>query len=541
MLMTQRRQLFARWLFVCIFIGLGLIAYAPILDAFFLSDDFAQIGKVLAGDWSVTWGREHGGFFRPLFIYSYIIDTHLWGQNPRGFHLTNLTLHAVNTVLVLLLARRLLAEEKLSSTDSPDIALASSLIFLLHPSHTEAVSWISGRGDLIATLFGLLSLLAYLSFARTTRRAALVLSLACFAAALLAKESAICLLLLICLIGIFGAKRSTASGAVKQTLRTASLFILVLVTYVAWRGVALGALIGGYGASQHLNFTHSVVISQLLRSFLRVVFPALVLRSFPLLESRALSPMLIVLGGAVALVVVILVSRPTTRRALFARVQRNTWLWKLLALFICSLLPVLNLRINVFDTQGERYLYLPSVFAAMALALIVARVVPPRLRWLTLGCFLCFYACTLWKTNQMWEETATLSQGLLDEIVTRSTHDQILILNAPDNLRGVHLYRNGLDDALKYFQSAKEIKSTRLIAFHGLSTGREEFRLERMGAEFTLRPAPPKIEFEKINEAPECMSLTESSRSVLRFRFDVCAPEKFDLFYFSGGRMRKVN
>src|SRR4051812_31489276 len=68
---------------------LAFIAYSTVLNAYFLSDDFVQIGKVLEGDWSVTWAHETGGFFRPLFVLSYIVDSRLWNQNPLGYHLTN--------------------------------------------------------------------------------------------------------------------------------------------------------------------------------------------------------------------------------------------------------------------------------------------------------------------------------------------------------------------------------------------------------------------------------------------------------------------
>src|SRR5437868_14630154 len=72
---------------------LAFIAYSTVLNSYFLSDDFVQIGKVLEGDWSVTWAHETGGFFRPLFVWSYILDSRLWNQNPLGYHLTNTLLH----------------------------------------------------------------------------------------------------------------------------------------------------------------------------------------------------------------------------------------------------------------------------------------------------------------------------------------------------------------------------------------------------------------------------------------------------------------
>jgi uncharacterized membrane protein YhaH (DUF805 family) len=247
-----------------------------------------------------------------------------------------------------------------------------------------------------------------------------------------------------------------------------------------------------------------------------------------------------VTGSVVALASIILLSRATTRRTFSERARRNTFLWMLLALFACSLLPVINLRINVFDTQGERFLYLPSVFAAIGLAYILMRLVPQKTAWLLLTCVLLCYMVSLWKTNQIWSEAAQLSKAVLNQIVRLSTHDEILILNAPDNLRGAHLYRNGLDQALKTFQSTKKIRSTRMIAFHRVLEHQDEIKLEKEEGELVLHPANQKIEFEQINDAPECVKITERSRSVLRLRFDECAKEKFDVFYFSAGRMRKV-
>src|SRR5262245_57596080 len=78
----------------------SLLAFSGNLNSYFLSDDFVQIGKVLHKDFSVAWGHAHGGFFRPLFILSYIIDSRIWHDRSFGYHLTNVVIHAVNSFLV---------------------------------------------------------------------------------------------------------------------------------------------------------------------------------------------------------------------------------------------------------------------------------------------------------------------------------------------------------------------------------------------------------------------------------------------------------
>lgn len=542
-----------------------LAAYANVVTSFFLSDDFAQIGKVLEGDLSVTWGQSHGGFFRPLFILSYFIDTRLWTREPAGFHLTNLTLHGLNAVLVLRLARSLMHDARLSTGEQRAVALGGALVFLLHPSHTEAVTWISGRADVLSTFFTLLSMLAFVSHARTRRPAPLALSLALCALALLSKEAAISVPFIMLCTGIYLAKTdnpttvqtahddddATATprrvetatlrnvrDAMWRNVRAAALFFLMLALYIGARSVALGTLVGGYGAGQHLNFTHGVVASQLLRFSLRALFPALLLRSLPFLESRALSPILIMTGAAVILIAVIVLRRRERRRSILARMRRNTCGWLLLALFVSSLLPVINLRINVFDTQGERFLYLASVFSSLALAFVLKKLIPRRAAWTAaIGCLLAFYAVTLWQTNRIWREASALSRDIIDDTARHATHETVVLLNLPDNLRGAHLYRNGFEQALRSFQDAKTVEQAHVVAYHGLDTAgdRLELREEQPGV-FALRLLDGKTTFERVDAPPACIEILERSARILRFRLQDCPPT-IDVRYYSAGQV----
>lgn len=90
-------------------------------------------------------------FYRPLVKASFVADLHVWGLSPTGFHLTNLALHVLNTVLLFLLLLRHAA--RLS------IAFFLAAAFGLAPRLTEAVAWISGRTDVLAATFCLLALL----------------------------------------------------------------------------------------------------------------------------------------------------------------------------------------------------------------------------------------------------------------------------------------------------------------------------------------------------------------------------------------------
>lgn len=536
-----------------LYVVFGVAAYSNVVNAFFLSDDFELIGRVLEGGLPFTWGQEHGGFFRPVLILSYFFDTSLWGIRPFGFHLTSLVLHALNAFLVFLLTRALLQTGRLEAAEQQQqpeqqrrrarVAFLAGLIFLLHPSHTEAVAWVSGRADLLASFFFLLSLLSYVAHAREAKRGTLALSLASFSLALLSKESAACLPLVVFAVAVYLGEGESWTGRLKRSFGKAAPFLVLLGVYVAARAAVLGALVGGYGAARHLNFTHSIVASQLLRFSLRAFLPALVLRGLPFLESRALSPVLIVLGALVVLTSAALLRRATTRAALSARARRHTFPWLMALLFVCALLPVINLRINVFDTQGERFLYLPSAFYAPALAYIFAWTLDEGrravLRPVVLACLLVFYAASLWATNRDWNSASRLSQIIIEELAAQSTRDAVLLLNVPDNLRGAYVYRNGLGPALLRFQHAKPISRAHILAWHNLHTPLDRIELTVEAGTYTLRPLNNATKFEHAGATPDCARDFSLSDDVLRIGLGGCAGT-FDVFYFSEGKIRRV-
>lgn len=92
-------------------------------------------------------------FYRPIVLVSLAIDHAIWGLNPVGYHLTNLVLHVVNCVVVLMLLSSL--------TGHRMAAWLGALLFATHPVHGEAIYLVVNRGGLISALFYFLGLLLY--------------------------------------------------------------------------------------------------------------------------------------------------------------------------------------------------------------------------------------------------------------------------------------------------------------------------------------------------------------------------------------------
>lgn len=172
-----------------------------------------------------------GTYYRPLTILTYAIDHALAGLRPGFFHLTNLILHAAASMLVLLLTRRLVRSDR--------AALAAGLIFAVHPVHTEAVSSIAGRSDILVTLFGTAALLCHLSRRALLRAAVAPLVLL----ALCSKEIALVVpgLLVVCDLVWPGSAGQSRSERIRRLGSRHAGSAAAVVAFLALRWVAVGS------------------------------------------------------------------------------------------------------------------------------------------------------------------------------------------------------------------------------------------------------------------------------------------------------------
>jgi len=214
----------------------AFVAYLPALTTGFSADDFFILSRL-----KVHGGLAHPlayfgfGFFqyyRPIAFLSHGVDWQVWGLNPFGFHLTNVLLHVGCTLLVFQLGRRLL---------TVSAAGVAALLFALHPASHETVYWIAARFDLMATFFTLAAIWC-LTHERPAWQAA---GVAAFALGLLAKESAISLLLIVPAWDVFVAKRDVRSVA-----RRLFPLVVVAVAYAMLRN--FGADLEAAGGSRRL-------------------------------------------------------------------------------------------------------------------------------------------------------------------------------------------------------------------------------------------------------------------------------------------------
>ncbi len=207
-----------------------LLIFAPFIkNGFVYFDDDILIlenqskitdpGNLLKTFRSDAFFNNSSPFYRPLLNVSFMVDAQIGGTNPGIYHFTNILLHIL-TALSLLVLLQLLGF-------SYNKSLAGALVFSVHPLMANAVFWIPARNDLLVTLFSLLFFIYVIKFVKERKVSALILTAVFFFLALFSKESAIILPILVVLY-LFITKQYHPD---KQKL---ILLIVLLVIVAGW-------------------------------------------------------------------------------------------------------------------------------------------------------------------------------------------------------------------------------------------------------------------------------------------------------------------
>jgi len=142
-----------RWWPAFLLVLLVALAYANALQVSFQFDDWDVIVRDPRVQNLAAWWASMPGI-RPLLKLSYALN-HASEAGVAGFHVVNVLIHAGNGLLILFLVRRFAAQLGETPVTAGWLALATALIFVLHPVQTEAVTYASGRSTSLSALFAL--------------------------------------------------------------------------------------------------------------------------------------------------------------------------------------------------------------------------------------------------------------------------------------------------------------------------------------------------------------------------------------------------
>lgn len=374
---------------------MGMYQYLLNTDSFSLLDIF------LPG--------SSGSYYRPILLLSFMMDKFVWGLEESFMHLENILFHLANTLMVYAVARR--AADYLVKP-SPVVPFVAALFFAIHPLNTEVVNWISGRTDLLAGFFLLLSM--YLILRRQLSWLQSLTAALCMLLACLAKETAIFFLPAALLFPFFISATRSNAAPLRSVFRSYWFHLIVFcsagATYLAFRSLAFSK--GDQGIARvitHVGGSESAGMLINARLVLKATgfYAKKLLIPFPLNfgiihVSDAYLPLgLLVLAGIIWLI---------TRRTLPAFFVICAGAVGTSALMI----PLLRLT---WTPLGERYMYIPSAFFLVGVTLAVQRweqCLKYRVQ-LTIA-VACLAAIALYGTatrNILWQDNLALFQDTL--------------------------------------------------------------------------------------------------------------------------------
>ena len=304
-------------------------------------------------------------FWHPLTWLSLMADARIFDGSPFGFHLTNLLLHIINTLLLFFFL------QKATGKRWPSAFVAS--LFALHPLHVESVAWIAQRKDVLSTFFWLITLHLYADFVQKPGPSRYGCIMVFFILGLMSKPMLITLPFTLLLLDYWPFCRFQYKGSWKSLARDVWPYIREKLLFF---GIAAIAVIVTYSAQKYgggLDSLNPYPLSDRIANALisygvyiwKMIWPQNLAFFYPFPDS--LSAWQITAATLALVIFTALAIRSIKDRPFFI----VGWLW-----YLGTLLPVIGLvKIGDF-ALADRYTYIPLI----GLFIIISWGVPDLLR-----------------------------------------------------------------------------------------------------------------------------------------------------------------
>lgn len=504
-----------------------IVVWFPSALSSFLSDDFGLIQGLKDHGIFGVWSSRGSPFFRPIVSMSLFLDYSIWGDNSAGFHISSLILHVINSILAAFSAYSIIQGLMPDITRRINCASLAGIVFLLLPSHGEAVYWIASRTDLMGVLFFQLAFIGYLRGIINQSPGFFVASWIFALLSLLSKESAISLLpIFMFLAYLFIRQPNTAMKPAKWTFIGILGHSIILISFWTVRSRILGSWIGGYGAETHIPIKHLYKVLNIPLMMIRSVLPY---QSSISLFIASMALFLCLIWMLVRLMPI------ATQRSL------NKAFIICLILLCISVLPVFPLGISLKDSQSERLIYGPSIFSACFIGIVLSEIkgLLPRIqRIVVLLPLICLLF--LGRTSMNFFAAGKLTQEIIRSTCSFAQKDPVVILNLPDNCAGVYVFRD-------YFVITSGIMCANslgvsVLALHSIRSIQEsvECTISDKDIQLTLEPSMRFVRI--VNEQFRSKThffMSQVKSNQVQISWSVI-PDRASILYYTEGRLCKI-
>ncbi len=403
----------------------GCLAYANTISGDWVWDDVSSVllhkhvhdpGKFfqLFREDQHAFGRGSGNFYRPLVAASFMADF-AFSYNPEQdghtrtgypdikpflFHISNLLWHVAASLLLFLLLRRLGAPRLVS--------VAASMIYVLHPLHTEAVAYISGRADMMSAAFMYAGLLCAIPEPHRQTSALGITGMAvCFSAALLSKESSFIFPVLLALLLLVQPSNENMRS---QPLRRFVPLAVAVPLFLGYALLRLTVLRFGEGVAMNPAplSQRLVETAQAFAFYCRVLFLPIGLH---MEQTLADTPAWTAFAGVALLALCVAFMLAAFRAGRRREALGMAW-------FLAAWLPISGI-FPLNAPMAEHWMYVPMAGLWWALAEILIRTtkIPLVRRWAVTAVYvLCLFFLVLTiQRNREWRDNEILFLATLRE------------------------------------------------------------------------------------------------------------------------------
>ncbi len=403
--------------------------------------------------------RSYASNWHPLTWFSHAIDYAGWGLNPVGHHLTSIVFHGLNTFLVIFLMIRLFESVGVRQGNYGIIASGiTGILFGVHPLHVESVAWISERKDVLCAFFFLLSILAYLHYAKESaangKRGEFtngwyLIALGLFLLSLLSKPMAVTLPVVLLIMDWYPLERHTRASLSFLIAEKAPFLMLSAVsgvlTIMAQKAGSSVVTLSGLPISLRIFVGLNAIVGYLVK----MMFPFKLSPFYPHpIDITLLSFEYIIPALSVFIITVVCILTLKNKKFFLA-----IWLF-----YVITLFPVLGIIQVGNQAMADRYTYLPSLgpflLAGIGGASLWSRVsILPRRRFsgriivLMLSLFLVSALSFLTiKQIYVWKNGITLWSRVIDVVPGDNPFAYIAYNNRGSAYAGYNQNVSAIDD-----------------------------------------------------------------------------------------------
>lgn len=452
-----------------------------ITDNDFVKKGFGGIGDILGNDtflgfFKVEKNLVAGGRYRPLSLVTFAMEYQLFGENPTVSHLVNILLYALTGMLLYLVVLQLFRNKR--PTEAHFVAFVTAMLFLAHPIHTEAVSNIKGRDEIMALLGSLGALYFALRYAFKGQVSQLILAGICFFLGILSKENTITFLAVIPLAMYIFTKVKTAKIGIATGVLVvfAALFLImrqsILGDAATFSANANAELMNNpylkWNGSQYVAFSamekFGTIFYTLGKYLVLMIFP------HPLTHDYYPAQVPMITFGDWQVIFTLLVYLGAGIYALMRLSKKDPITFGIIY-FIATLSVVSNLVFPIGTNMSERFMFMPSVGLCLIAAVLLYKLTNKRfenygdlkLALPILALFLIGFSLKTITRNMAWKNNYTLfstdintstNSAKLNNAMAGITVEEA---NKPEN---VARKQQMLNDAIRYGIQARNLHPT---------------------------------------------------------------------------------